>query len=322
MNDAEVHQAFEPLYGDIKPEAQFFNARPLLAHYTTIQTIEQIVKSKQMWCSNPLYMNDIEEVGFGLIEGENAINSSQALSDACGAPERRQIFMQAYGHYSRHYIENHLAETYVLCFSCHEPNDNDGLLSMWRGYGGNGNGAAIVIDTAKINVLPTSSLILAHVEYATAQARRDWLVALVTKFSGILAALNLPDEQIHIAASALLDRVKLAALFSNHRGFDEEREWRVVYMRERDPNKVFDPMLSYMTSTRGIEKKLKFKIAYHPGATAEDLCLSKVVDRIILGPTVSSPIAAAAFTRMLAEHGEPDLIPRVVASTIPYRNKA
>jgi hypothetical protein len=93
---------------------------------------------------------------------------------------------------SRHYIENHLAETYVLCFSCHEPNDNDGLLSMWRGYGGNGNGAAIVIDTAKINVLPTSSLILAHVEYATAQARRDWLVALVTKFSGILAALNLP----------------------------------------------------------------------------------------------------------------------------------
>jgi hypothetical protein len=321
MNDAEVRQAFDPLYADIKPEAQFFNAQPLLAHYTTIETIEQIVRSKQMWFSNPLYMNDIEEVGFGLIEGENAITSSQALSDACGTSERRNIFMHAYGHYSRHYIENHLADTYVLCFSRHDSTDNDGLLSMWRGYGGNGNGAAIVIDTAKLSALPTSSLILAHVEYATTQERRDWLVALATQFSNILAALNLPNEQIHIAASALLDRVRLAALFSKHKGFHEEQEWRVVYMRERDQNKVFDPMLSYMTSARGIEKKLKFKVAYHPGATSEDLSLSKLVDRIILGPTISSPIAAAAFKRMLLEHGEPDLIPRVLASTIPYRHK-
>jgi len=134
-----------------------------------------------------------------------------------------------------------------------------------------------------------------------------------------VAAQNLPDEQIHIAASALLNRVKLAALFSKHKGFDEEKEWRVVYMRERDQYKVFDPMLSYMTSARGIEKKLKFKITHHPGATSEDLSLSKVVDRIILGPTISSPNAAAAFKRMLAEHGEPDLIARVFASTIPFR---
>jgi hypothetical protein len=321
MNNLEVRRAFEPLYADIKPEAQFSNAQPLLAHYTTIQTIEQIVKWKQMWFSNPLYMNDIEEVGFGLIEGENAITSSQALSDACRTPERRNIFMHAYGHYSRHYIENHLADTYVLCFSHHEPNDNDGLLSMWRGYGGNGNGAAIVIDTAKLSALPTSFLILAHVEYKTTQARRDWLVALVTQFSGLLAAQNLPDEQIHIAASALLDRVKLSALFSKHKGFDEEKEWRVVYMRERDQQGAFDPMLSYMTSARGIEKKLKFRIAHHPGATSEDLSLSKLVDRIILGPTVSTPMAAAAFKRMLAEHGEPDLIPRVFASTIPFRQR-
>jgi len=319
MNDIEVHQAFEPLYSDIKPEAQFFNALPLLAHYTTIQTIERIIQSKQMWFSNPLYMNDIDEVRFGLIEGESAITSSQALSDACGSPDRKKLFMDAYGHYSRHYIEDHLADTYVLCFSRHEPTDNDGLLSMWRGYGGNGNGAAIVIDTAKLNALPTSSLILAHVEYATTQTRRDWLAALVTQFSGILAAQNLPDEQIHIAASALLNRVKLAALFSKHKGFDEEKEWRVVYMRERDQYKVFDPMLSYMTSARGIEKKLKFKITHQPGATSEDLSLSKVVDRIILGPTISSPNAAAAFKRMLAEHGEPDLIARVFASTIPFR---
>lgn len=321
MNDAEVRQSFDPLYADIKPEAQFFNARPLLAHYTTIQTVEQIVRSKQMWFSNPLYMNDIAEVGLGLIEGEKVVASSQPLSDACATPERRNIFMDAYGHYSRFYVENHLADTYVLCFSHHDPNNNDGLLSMWRGYGGDGNGAAIVIDTTKINPLPTSSFILAKVEYPAAQERRDWLVGTVTKFSNILAALNLPNEQIHVAASALLDRVKLAALFSKHNGFSEEKEWRIVYMRERDENNAFDSMLSYMTSGRGIEKKLKLKIAHHPGITAEDLSLSKIIDRIILGPTISSPIATAAFKRMLAEYNESELTSRVVASTIPYRSK-
>jgi hypothetical protein len=321
MNDFEVDQAFVPLYADIEPEGQFYNKKPLLAHYTTIETAEQIVKWGQMWFSNPLYMNDIEEVGFGLVQGEQAIVSSQALASALVTPQRKQIFLQAYGQYSKHYIESHLADTYVLCFSEHDRTDYDGLLSMWRGYGGNGNGAAIVIDTAKMNALPTSSLILADVEYKTTQERLDWLAAKVTEFSNILAALNPPDGQIHIAASALLNRVKLAALFSKHKGFDEEKEWRVVYMRERDQNKVFDPMLSYATGPRGIEKKLKFKIAHHPGATSEDLSLEKIVDRIILGPTVSSQIARQAFNRMLAENNQAALIDRVVGSTIPYRHK-
>src|SRR6185312_1309834 len=48
---------------------------------------------------------------------------------------------------------------------------------MWRGYGANGNGAAIVIDMAKINVTETSPLIIAKVSYDTSDARRDWLRA-------------------------------------------------------------------------------------------------------------------------------------------------
>jgi len=321
MNDHEVRQLFEPLYNDVKPGAQFYSTRPLLAHYTTIETIEKIISSKELWFSNPLYMNDIEEVRFGLIEADTLIRSSSIISDACGTPERTTTFLTAFADYSRNYIENHLADTYVFCLSEHERNDHDGLLSMWRGYGGNGNGAAIVIDTAKINNLPTSPLVLARVEYGTAQERRDWLVALINKFGAILVVENLPQEQLHVAACALLDRVKLFALFSKHEGFAEEREWRIVYMRDRDQTKVFDPMFGYLTGSRGIEAKLKFKIAHHPGATAEDLSLTKMVDRIILGPSISSPMAAATFKRMLSQHGETALASRVSASSIPFRHR-
>jgi hypothetical protein len=40
---------------------------------------------------------------------------------------------------------------------------------MWRGYGGNGSGAAIVFDTAKIAAREEMSLVIRHVHYGTAQ---------------------------------------------------------------------------------------------------------------------------------------------------------
>ena len=321
MDDLELRRAFEPLYADINPQHQFFTKQPLLAHYTTVSTIEMIIKSKQMWFSNPLYMNDMEEVRFGLIEGEKAVFGSQALSNALRTPHRRDIFLHAFNYYGGDYVNNHLNDTYVLCFSEHERSDKDGRLSMWRGYGGNGRGAAIVIDTAKFNALPGSPLILAAVGYETSEGRRDWLVKKVSEFSRMLEALNPTDQQLHVPALALLERIRLAAVFSKHKGFDEEEEWRVVYMRERDVQRVFDPMLSYATGPHGIEQKLKFSIGYHFGATAKDLSIGNVVDSIILGPSLNSPMAKTAFERMLKENGEPDLASRVFASTIPYRPK-
>lgn len=212
-------------------------------------------------------MNDLEEVRFGLIEGEKAVFSSADLTAALGTPERRNLFMRAFNFYGVDYIENYLNDTYVLCFSEHDPADNDGRLSMWRGYGGNGRCAAIVIDTAKFSTLPTSPLILAAVEYKTTEGRQTWLADKVTEFSKLLMAQNVPDKQLHVPALVLLERIRTAALFSKHKGFDEEKEWRVVYMRERDPNRILDSMLSYSTGPHGIEQRLKFRIG-HAGPIA------------------------------------------------------
>src|SRR4051812_28511526 len=121
MEDADLRRLFDPLYADVKPEAQFSHSRPLLAHYTTIQTVELIIKFKEMWFSNPLYMNDLEEVRFGLIEGERALANSSDLTAALGTPERRNLFLHAYNFYGVDYIENYLSDTYVLCFSEHDP---------------------------------------------------------------------------------------------------------------------------------------------------------------------------------------------------------
>jgi hypothetical protein len=53
MDDAEVSQLFLPLWADLRPEDAFQNKKPLLAHYTTIQVLEKILTSNELWFSNP-----------------------------------------------------------------------------------------------------------------------------------------------------------------------------------------------------------------------------------------------------------------------------
>jgi Protein of unknown function (DUF2971) len=147
--------------------------------------------------------------------------------------------------------------------------DTDGLLSMWRGYGGNGNGAAIVFDTAKIAAQEDSPIIIANVHYGTGEARKDWLRERVAQFADILARSDIPDDKLHLAAFYFFYRLKLFSIFTKHQGFSEENEWRVVYLRDRDEAKVFDNMFSYWVGPRGVEPKLKLRIEAIPGLSGE-----------------------------------------------------
>jgi hypothetical protein len=55
------------------------------------------------------------------------------------------------------------------------------------------------------------------------------------------------------------------------------------------------------------------------GLTANDLALEKLVSRIILGPSVSSPLAIKSVHRMLERVGKGVLMGLVKASTTPFR---
>jgi hypothetical protein len=69
MNDQEIYDSFQPLWGDFGDYQWMLDNRPLLAHYTSMQTLEQIMKNEEIWFSNPLFMNDLEEMRFGMNMG-------------------------------------------------------------------------------------------------------------------------------------------------------------------------------------------------------------------------------------------------------------
>lgn len=59
---------FEKYYSKFVNLAEISNAeRPLrLAHYTSLEVLEKIIQTEEIWFSNPLFMNDYEEVQFVL----------------------------------------------------------------------------------------------------------------------------------------------------------------------------------------------------------------------------------------------------------------
>lgn len=315
----EIAAAFDELWSDLDERETFPTKRPLLAHYTTISAMERIMCTNEIWFSNPLLMNDVEELRFGIQQGTRAFHESEDLRTACRTSSRWDILASAFEQCYAEFEGQHAFDTYVLCFSEHDAGNFDGVLSMWRGYGGNGDGAAIVIDTSKINVNEESPLIISRVHYASAESRLAWIDTKLRQFANILTDLSLADDELPIAAYAIFDRLRVFSLFTKHYGFHEEREWRIVYMSYRDRERRFSHMLHYSTGERGIEPKLKFRVEPIPGLTDEDLSLDKLMHSIILGPTVSNPMAVKSVCRMLELTGHGELLDRLKVSTTPFR---
>ncbi|MSO71064.1 MAG: hypothetical protein EXQ88_03500 [Alphaproteobacteria bacterium] len=83
MDDGEIWRTFSAaLFADFREEDQFHSKKPLLAHYTSLDVLENILKSNEIWFSNPLFMNDSEEVKFGIMNGARVFKNSKAISDA------------------------------------------------------------------------------------------------------------------------------------------------------------------------------------------------------------------------------------------------
>jgi hypothetical protein len=188
MNEQEILHLFLELPRDIDDMQFALETRPLLAHYTSIDVLEKIMKKDELWFSNPLFMNDLEEVRFGMQQGARLFWQNQLLVEACGSLNRAQILTNAFAHFYNRFDQEHVFDTYVFCLSQHDPKNTDGRLSMWRGYGGQGNGAALVFNTRFLtDSNPISPLVFTRVHYATAEGRIEWLK---TKFDAMVRNLQ------------------------------------------------------------------------------------------------------------------------------------
>ncbi len=317
----ELNTKFLPLVAEFVDRDDWMTGeRPLLAHYTSVETLAKILKNEELWLSNPLFMNDLDEMRFGLTRGKAFFDQAD-LEKSCGLDsEDAGKLRHAFNHYYTEYESKHALNVYILCLSKHSPDNTDGLLSMWRAYGNNGSGAAIVFDTAAVGpVIEDTPLILTAVRYASTVERLQWLEQKVAHWAALVVEAKLPPDRLYVAAYSLFSVILLFSLSTKHIGFDEEQEWRLIYMPERDQHKIYNDNFNYVVGARGVEPKLTLKIAPLPGAAAQ-FGFVDIVHSILLGPSISSLLATASVVRMLDKLGKGELAPKVRSSTIPLRH--
>jgi hypothetical protein len=311
---------YDPLREEFDVDARLDTNPPLLAHYTSVQVAERIIKNEEVWFSHPFYMNDLEELKYGMNLGIQYLPTYAQI--AAGTPARQEILLKAFNHYIGHMNEETLVNTYVLCLSEHKPIDTDGVLSMWRSYASQGHGVALVFNSANIpHRQPQAPLWIGQVKYCKPDVRLKFLQDKLGDWAQITAAQNLPDDQLYLAAYGAFYFIKTFALITKHIGFEEEKEWRFIYVPELDPGKLLVPQFSYHISPRGAEPKLKFKIApvQNYGGKGFRLSLESLFHSVLLGPSISSPLAKEAFRRVLASTSLRGKEDQVYASTIPLR---
>lgn len=323
MIDPQVlHEMFQPLWEDAQVQDSY--SRPgYLAHYTSIPTMESIVRNDELWLSNPLFMNDIEELRFGVNIGAHEFRMHQGIKEACGNDARYDALRLAFEERLDLISNENAFDTYLLSFAEHcVDKDADGSLSMWRGYGVNGNGVALVVDLAQVPTIQDSPFILSKVFYASGAQRVDWIKRKLDMFADLLASDKaLPETSFPQVVSNLLERLVIFALFSKHDGFKEEREWRLVYLKDRDFNQKFFDMLSYAIVEGGVQPKMKFKTNALERISGMPFSFRDALHSIILGPSISNSLAVTSVSRMFSSLSLFDVAGKVKASSTPYRGK-
>jgi hypothetical protein len=105
MDQAQITDPFRPLFADLGGEDSYPKKRPLLAHYTSVSVFEAILRNNDVWFSNPLFMNDMEEVRFGINVGANLFVSSSEIETSCGTKRRFEMLKAAFIHYYNAFAE-------------------------------------------------------------------------------------------------------------------------------------------------------------------------------------------------------------------------
>jgi hypothetical protein len=109
----------------------------------------------------------------------------------------------------------------------------------------------------------------------------------------------------------------LTAVTVKHPGFDEEKEWRAIYLSKQLSS---TRLIQAVETIGGIPQLIhKLPLKDIPEAGINGLDVAKVIDRVIVGPSGYPGPVAAAFVAELKEAGIADAEKRVVISDIPLR---
>ena len=290
-------------------------------HYTTAEAAINMLRTEEVWMRNAQCMNDFMEIQHGYeyllsyFDNDEKKRGFLAALDACASGVGEQALSLFDGWWAS--IQSN---TYITSISEHDPReDKNGRLSMWRAYSGGSIGVAVVMNGAvfgsESDALGAYSSPVSYRTEAEFHAEADQIVSNIRNNTLQLAALS-REHLVGLIYTTLL----FATTCSKHPGFEEEREWRVIYTPKQNPSSVLTNATEVINGVPQTIYKVPLKNIPEQGLVG--LEIRELVDRIIVGPSDFPSATYEAFVSMLESRGVENAAQKVWTSDIPLRRFA
>lgn len=324
MTDASAADS-EKLLGIFHPHAlepikRIRSQGARFAHYTTVDGALGILRDKCLWMRKASCMADFMEINFGtncLVDtyrGATGTRLKKLLDDTFPAftPKFEALFNSWLPHFRD--------DTYLASVSEHlDEEDRHGRLSMWRAFGPGAVGIALVFKGEPFGRDATN---LAVYSSPVSYLRSDeFPVAFERLLKGIEENLDFlraegPDQ----VSNWLFHAFRLTCLCAKHRGFQEEREWRIYYSPKIEASKYVKKSTRVI---RGVPQPIfELQLKNNPDDGVVGIGLTDLFDRLLIGPTQYPDAVFEAFTEELTAAGIADAEKKIFVSDIPIRTQS
>ena len=304
----------EELLARVTPNLRF-------AHYTSAETALRIIRGggtdRALWLRNATEMNDFSEIEFGqyclgyTLARSGILDRIRRIGDVLEVDIVSEVFGPM--DEERQRIKS---ETFLLSLSEHDADDDMGVLSMWRAYGGNTNVCLIFRTEALTNPQEAYDVDITAVDYQGQDGFSARFTRILDDVEKNLEQLKSFDRQwIAFSWKAVLDDMVLS---TKHPSFREEKEWRIIYRRKS--HSVIPAPPHKIVVIGGIAQVVHYlPMVDVPECGIKKATLEDILDRIIIGPTANPALVKEAFVGQLAEAGCSNPAQRVVTCDIPLR---
>jgi hypothetical protein len=290
------------------------NVPPLLVHYTSMAAFEAIVRTRSIHFSQILTMNDYSEIQgpvaalHTILFGDTPPNLISRYPDA--DLELFDTLNQAY------HADN--GELYALCFSRYDLANEQCPLSMWRAYGGNGNGVGLVFRTEGLiqkDFQPISAYRMRYMDPSkltqTLRYVLDWIDQTIPS--------GLPAAEARETFQTTARYLAWAIAGWKHDGFLEEAEWRFFYRASNDDGNLAQKFGSYRMQDGRALPVLSIPLDGQTVIINRAYSLQDLLERIVVGPAPDQALTMKALMRILRD-GNIALDPaKILPCRIPYR---
>jgi hypothetical protein len=293
-----------------------------LVHYTNFATLKGIIENEEIWFSSASMMNDLDEIARGkeLIQ-ELSAEGQPLHSVVCQIRDHNGDLWQGANKAFVDHLLPDFFHTYLSCWSeCDLEAKSHDDLTMWRGYAGNGNGVAIVVDALALGLNDAfrSEIIACPVFYET---RAEFAARAETYLNSFRDALLEHEGKTagheYLVADAFGELCFYLAVTHKHPGFRAEKEWRFAWRKHRDNG--LGKYLRPVVIDQNLIERFCFPIRTDPLVSPHNLDVQTLIASIMVGPCDDAYLKSGATTALLRAKGFPRANTLVEVSTIPFR---